>query len=300
MLESIRPALSPLPVSNVSARVALFDFDGTLSLIRSGWIDVMIPMMVEILVELKTGESESELRAIVDDFVWRLTGKETIYQMMEFADHVAKRGGKALPPLEYKKMYLDRLWVLIHNRVEDLQAGRAEPLQYLVPGARALLESLKERGLKLYLASGTDEIYMKEEARLLDVARYFDGGVYGAQDDYKSFSKKILVQRIVSSTGVRGDEIIGFGDGYVEIEEVKQVGGITVGVATTEPECRDVDAWKRQRLIGAGADYIVPNFLCHGELMTALFPTTAKTNGLQNRDRKGADAKALNDPPIEV
>ena len=108
------------------------------------------------------------------------------------------------------------------------------------------------------------------------------------------------MQRIVSSTGVRGDEIIGFGDGYVEIEEVKQVGGITVGVATTEPECRDVDAWKRQRLIGAGADYIVPNFLCHGELMTALFPTTAKTNGLQNRDRKGADAKALNDPPIEV
>jgi hypothetical protein len=130
---------------------------------------------------------------------------------------------------------------------------------------------------------------MKEEARLLDVARYFDGGVYGAQDDYKSFSKKILVQRIVSSTGVKGEEIIGFGDGSVEIEEVKQVGGVTVGVATTEPECRDVDAWKRQRLIGAGADYIVPNFLCHGELMTALFPTMADTNGLQNRDRKGAD-----------
>jgi phosphoglycolate phosphatase len=266
MLESIRPVASPSP-----ARVALFDFDGTLSLIRSGWIDVMIPMMVEILVDLKTGESESELRAIVDDFVWRLTGKETIYQMMEFADHVAQRGGKALPPLEYKKMYLDRLWVLIHNRIEDLQAGRAEPAQYLVPGARALLESLKERGLKLYLASGTDEIYMKEEARLLDVARYFDGGVYGAQDDYKSFSKKILVQRMVSSTGVRGPEIIGFGDGYVEIEEVKQVGGVTVGVATTEPECRVVDDWKRQRLIGVGADYIVPNYLCHDELIAMLF-----------------------------
>jgi phosphoglycolate phosphatase len=284
MLESIRPAASP-----ASARVALFDFDGTLSLIRSGWIDVMIPMMVEILVELKSGESESELRAIVDDFVWRLTGKETIYQMMEFADHVSKRGGNALDPLEYKKMYLDRLWVLIHSRIEDLQTGRATPEQYLVPGARALLEALKERGLKLYLASGTDEIYMKEEARLLDVARYFDGGVYGAQDDYKSFSKKILVHRIVSSTGVGGEEIIGFGDGYVEIEEVKQVGGVTVGVATTEPECRVVDAWKRQRLIGAGADYIVPNFLCLGELMAALFPTMATTGRGQNRDRQGAE-----------
>jgi len=29
--------------------VVLFDFDGTLSLIRSGWVDVMVPMMVEIL-----------------------------------------------------------------------------------------------------------------------------------------------------------------------------------------------------------------------------------------------------------
>src|SRR5580698_7290622 len=266
MLEAIRTSSSATP-----ARVALFDFDGTLSLVRSGWIDVMVPMMVQILLDLKTGESEAELRAIVDDFVWRLTGKETIYQMMEFADHVSKRGGHALDPLEYKKMYLDLLWVRIESRIADLKSGRANPEQYLVPGARALLESLKSRGLTMYLASGTDEIYMKEEARLLDVARYFDGGVYGAQDDYKSFSKKILVQRIVSSTGVRGDEIIGFGDGYVEIEEVKQVGGVAVGVASTEPECLVVDDWKRQRLIGVGADYIVPNYLAREQLLHALF-----------------------------
>ena len=38
------------------ARVALFDFDGTLSTIRSGWMDIMIPMMVEILLDLKSGE----------------------------------------------------------------------------------------------------------------------------------------------------------------------------------------------------------------------------------------------------
>jgi phosphoglycolate phosphatase len=130
---------------------------------------------------------------------------------------------------------------------------------------------LQERGLKMYLASGTDEAFMKEEARLIDVAKYFDGGVYGALDDYKSFSKKILVQRILAGADVRGEEIIGFGDGYVEIEEVKVVGGVTVGVATTEPECMVVDDWKRKRLIGVGADYIVPNFLCHTQLMEALF-----------------------------
>src|SRR6185295_19260342 len=100
MLEIIRPGASA-----ARARVALFDFDGTLSLIRSGWVDVMVPMMVGILVDLKTGESEAALDGVVRDFVWKLTGKETIYQMMEFAEQVKRRGGNALDPLEYKKMY---------------------------------------------------------------------------------------------------------------------------------------------------------------------------------------------------
>lgn len=267
MVENITPG-----VSARNARVVLFDFDGTLSLIRSGWMNVMVPMMVEILLELKSGETEDELRAVVENFVWKLTGKETIYQMIAFAEAVEARGGRALEPLVYKKMYLDRLWLKIEGRVEALRKGQADPEQYLVPGSRALLERLKERGLKMYLASGTDEIYMKEEARLLGVTQYFEGGVYGALDDYKSFSKAILIQRILSSAEFQGHQFLGFGDGYVEIEEVKKVGGVAVGVASEEPECTSVDEWKRRRLIGVGADYIVPNFLCRDELCSNLFP----------------------------
>src|ERR1700722_14797186 len=253
--------------SAAGAKVALFDFDGTLSLVRSGWMEGMVPMMVEILAGLKRGGTDAELKVVVEDFVWRLTGKETIYQMIEFASNVEQRGGKPLDPLEYKKMYLDLLWERIKSRVEELKSGHVSPEKYMVPGTRALLENLKERGLKMYLASGTDEVYMKEEARLIDVAKYFNGGVYGALDDYKSFSKKILGQGIRAGADVQGGEILGFGDGYVEIEEVKLVGGIAVGVASTEPECLVVDEWKRQRLIGVGADYIVPNYLCHAELV---------------------------------
>jgi phosphoglycolate phosphatase-like HAD superfamily hydrolase len=266
MLENITPGTSAR-----NARVVLFDFDGTLSLIRSGWMQVMVPMMVEILAELKTGETEAELQTVVEDFVWRLTGKETIYQMIALAEAIEVRGGKPLEPLAYKKMYLDGLWQKIATRVEALRKGEADPEKYLVPGSRALLEQLRGRGLTMYLASGTDEIYMKEEVRLLGITQYFDGGVYGALDDYKSFSKAILIQRILASADFQGHEFLGFGDGYVEIEEVKQVGGVTVGVATTEPECRVVDDWKRQRLIGVGADYIVPNFLCNEQLVQALF-----------------------------
>ena len=261
-------------VSAGRTRVALFDFDGTLSLIRAGWVDVMVPMMVELLLDARSGESEAEIKAVVEEFVGRLTGKQTVYQMIELADHLQKRGVRPLDPLVYKKMYLDRLWTRIEHRISELREGRCAPEKYLVPGSRALLEMLRERGYKMYLASGTDDAYMQEEARLLDVHRYF-AGVHGALDDYKSFSKAILIQRIIASAEYRGDEFLGFGDGYVEIENVKQVGGVAVGVATDEPDCVLVDPWKRERLVSVGADYIIPNFLELEQLALHLFENTA-------------------------
>jgi phosphoglycolate phosphatase len=266
MVEQLHPG-----VSAKDARVCLFDFDGTISLIRSGWMDVMVPMMVETLADCKSGETAEQLRTVVEDYVGRLTGKQTMYQMIEFADQVRARGGTPLEPLEYKRIYLDRLHEKIRGRLEELRAG-GSPEKYLVPGARALIESLQERGLKLYLASGTDQEYMRDEAHLLDVDRYFDGGVYGALDDYKSFSKKILIQRLIAGAECRGEEFLCFGDGYVEIENVKEVGGVAVGVATDEPACQVVDQWKRTRLAGVGADFIVPNFLCREQLFASLFP----------------------------
>jgi phosphoglycolate phosphatase len=267
MMERVHPR-----VTARNARVVLFDFDGTISLIRAGWVDVMTPMMVEILLDLRTGESEESLRELVVEFVGRLTGKQTMYQMIELANQVELRGGKPLDPLLYKKVYLERLHAKIAHRLEELRSGQAPPDKYLVPGSRELLEALRERGLKMYLASGTDQLYMREEADLVDVSRYFDGRVYGSLDDYKAFSKKILIQRLIASAECEGSAFLGFGDGYVEIENVKEVGGVAVGVATAEPECQKVDEWKRTRLISVGADFIIPNYLCRQELLAELFP----------------------------
>jgi len=265
MLEIIRPA------SAAHAKAAIFDFDGTLSLIRTGWMNVMIPMMVEILADLSSGETEAQLRDVVESFVWRLTGKETIYQMMALAGEVSLRGGTPLDPRAYKQRYLDRLDAVIHDRLDALRTGKCPPDRYLVPGARAFLEMLKNRGLSLYLASGTDEVFVLEEVRLLEIDCYFDGGIFGALDDLESFSKRMLVQRILKLPGMSGPSLLGFGDGYVEIEEVRTAGGVAVGVATNEPECLKVDEWKRQRLIGVGADYIIPNFLDPIAISSALW-----------------------------
>ena len=257
--------------SAASARVGLFDFDGTLSLIRAGWFDVMVPMMVETLAGLGSGESEEDLTALVEEYVGRLTGRQTIYQMIEFAGHIRARGGTPQDPVEYKHRYLDRLMDKIRHRREALRAGRADPDEMMVPGARRVLDALAERGMTLFLASGTDQPFMREEARLLRIDGYFQGGMYGALDDYENFSKRILVRRIIRESDFEGGDFLGFGDGFVEIEVVKEVGGHAVGLATDEPNCVEVDPVKRERLAGVGADWIAPNFNAHDELMAAVF-----------------------------
>ncbi len=122
----------------------------------------------------------------------------------------------------------------------------------------------------MYLASGTDDADTKAEAALLDIARYFDG-IHGALDDYRSFSKRVLIERLLADPGVRGEMMLAFGDGYVEIEEVKRAGGLAVGVATDEPECAVTNDWKRRRLIAAGADCIIANYLHLGNVLETLF-----------------------------
>lgn len=267
--------------SVVKARAVIFDFDGTLSLIRSGWMDVMVPMCVDELTALATGEPHDKLVAIVEEFVSRLTGKETIYQMMALADAVRERGGTPREPLAYKKIYLDRLALRIGHRLEDLRTRRVPPDRYLVPGARQLLESLVEHGVRLYLASGTDHADVQREAELLDIARYFGDRIFGAHDDLSKFSKALLVQQILSRAGFHARELLVFGDGYVEVEEVKKVGGTAVGLATAEPACQAIDDWKRQRLIRAGADFIIPNYLRKDELTAHVFDLNEVAPGLQ-------------------
>ena len=242
-------------------RTVLFDFDGTISLIREGWREIMVPMMVEVLADLRTGESEADLGAVVAGFVDRLTGKQTIYQMVRLCEEVKARGGVPGDPLDYKRRYHDRLLQRIDGRLRGLKDGSIPPENLMLPGSIELLENLRNRGLALYLASGTDIGYVRNEAELLSVAPYFEGRVFGALDEHKDFSKAMVIRDILHSHGVQGPELLGFGDGYVEIENVKEVGGIAIGVASDEVRRSGVNAWKRERLIRAGADLIVPEYL---------------------------------------
>jgi phosphoglycolate phosphatase len=254
-------------------RHVLFDFDGTLSLVREGWPEVMVPMMVEELAATGTGEARADLHRHCLDFVMRLNGKQTIYQMIQLAAEVRARGGQPEEPAEYKRRYHERLMSRIHARRDALRTGAARPEDFLVPGAFGLLSALRDRGLPMYLASGTDEQYVVEESALLGLAPYFGDRVYGAIDDFKSFSKKMVIDRILRENAVEGHALLAFGDGYVEIENVKAVGGTAVAVASDEAgRSGRPDAWKRDRLIGVGADVVIPDFREAAALMEYLFP----------------------------
>jgi phosphoglycolate phosphatase-like HAD superfamily hydrolase len=249
------------PVNRGNYRHVLFDFDGTLSLIREGWPQVMVPMMVEILRETGTDEDPDDLYQMVMSFVMRLTGKQTLYQMVQLREEVIKRAGRPLDPVQYKQMYHERLMKHIASRRDDLASGRAAPEDYLVPGSVDILRNLCSLGLTCYLASGTDEQYVVEEAELLDIVQYFSGGIFGAKADIKDFSKAMVIQGIFQENQVDGRRLLGFGDGYVEIDNIRSAGGTPVAVASDEANrSGKPDPWKRNRLVGTGAEIVIPDF----------------------------------------
>jgi phosphoglycolate phosphatase-like HAD superfamily hydrolase len=253
----VRRGFNPRP----EIRHVLFDFDGTLSLIREGWPDVMLPMFLEMLPR-QSADREETIRQMLFDDIMGLNGKQTIYQMMQFADRVRERGGQPREPLWYKHEYLRRLEERIKIRVAGLASGEIQPDQLLLHGSRTLLEKLAARGLTLYLASGTDEQYVLREARLLEVDQFFGPRIHGALDDYKSFSKRLVIERILRENRVPGAQLLAFGDGYVEIQNTKEAGGLAVAVASDEAHngSGNMDPWKRERLLGVGADVVIPDF----------------------------------------
>ncbi len=264
----VKPASSTCPIEIVNRdyprgpfRAAIFDFDGTLSLLRRNWQAVMIPMMVDILAETGTTETREALDQCVEEFVMRLNGKQTIYQMIQLVEEVQRRSGVAREPLAYKHQYHDLLWVQVGERVASVREGRVLADSQMVHGSRSILQRLQEQGMALYLASGTDITYVRDEVAVLGLDSFFGEHVYGAIDDYKNFSKAMILQQMIRDAGFAGHEIVGFGDGFVEIEEIKKVGGLAIGVASEEEEGRTgINTWKRDRLIRAGADMIIGDY----------------------------------------
>ena len=257
-MEIITPPVSNVAL-NTARRYALFDFDGTISLIREGWQGIMIPYFIDVLRQTPQAEDAKTIEEIVTTFVDRLTGKQTIFQCIKLDEEVVQRGGSKTDPGIYKAEYLHRLGDRIKSRLEDLRGG-GDPGQYLVPGSVRFLELLQEAKYNLYLASGTDAADVLAEAKLLGLDRHFGTHIYGARENETACSKEAVIKQIIAENNLTGAELVSFGDGFVEIELVAKIGGYAVGVATDEVRRQGVNQHKRKRLLEAGAAMIIPDF----------------------------------------
>lgn len=253
----------------LNIRHAIFDHDGTISTLREGWEHIMQPMMMKAILGKQFQDADEALYhkvySRVVDFIDKTTGIQTLVQMKGLIDLVREFGlvpaDQILDEFGYKEIYNNELLKMVREREAKLSHGELSLEDFTLKNAVLLLEKMYKAGVKLYLASGTDEEDVKNEARILGYDYLFEGGIYGAVGDVTKEAKKIVLDRILDTIGNSGNgQVAAFGDGPVEIRETRKRGGLTIGIASNELKRHSLNQSKRSRLIKAGADIIIPDF----------------------------------------
>lgn len=248
---------------------AIFDNDGTISTFRQGWEYIMAPMMVRAILGDRyddAGETTlKKVRSAVDDLIDKTTGIQTLRQMLHLGELVREFGfvaeGDILDAHGYKEIYNEDLIAMVRRREAKLRRGEISTDDLSIKNAIPFLKVLYEKGIRLWLTSGTDTADVRHEAEVLGYAYLFEERIFGATGDIDAEAKKMVLDSILDSIG-KDDaaSIITFGDGPVEIRETHKRGGLTAGVASNELRRYGLNPSKRTRLIKAGADIVIPDF----------------------------------------
>jgi rfaE bifunctional protein kinase chain/domain len=253
---------------DLAIKHCIFDHDGTLSTLREGWEQIMETMMLRAVLGTQhdtVDDAEFErVRDSVKQIIDRTTGIQTLVQMVGLADLVRHFGyvpaGEVLDEHGYKHIFNTELLKRVRGRINKLTTSELQSEDFQIKNAALLLAELHRRGIKLYLASGTDEADAIAEAEAMGYAHYFEGRIYGAVGDINVEAKKIVLEKIIREHNLSGHEFATIGDGPVEIRETQRRGGLCVGVASDELRRFGLNLSKRKRLIRAGANLIVPDY----------------------------------------
>lgn len=251
---------------------ALFDFDGTISLLREGWEGIMAPMMADAICA--GAPPTPEIEEQVSRYIEESTGLQTILQMERLAEMVREHAltpeEDILTPKAYKARFNERLMEPVNSRLADLESGRKQAADFTVAGAVAFIQALLDRGLAMHIFSGTDRADVRHEAERLGVAHCFEA-IWGALDTYEAYSKDKVLTELLDARGLEGPAVLVVGDGPVEIERAKAHGCFALGVASDEKRGSGWSPDKRERLLRAGADVLIPDFKESGDLLNYLF-----------------------------
>ncbi len=240
---------------------AVFDFDGTLSGLRAGWESVMGPLMCQLI----PGDPE-EVQALVSRYIDESTGIQTIHQMRWLAGEIERRGGRAEDPWTYKDEYNRRLMREVQRRRDAVDSGEEPAGTYRIPGGIEFLTALRERGVPLYAASGTDTADVRAEAKVLGLDGFFRE-IRGAERNTDRCSKEAVLRDLVKP----GSRLLVVGDGKVEIALGREAGALTLGIASQDvPGCTssEYNMQKYRRLKNAGAHAVAADFTEWREILS--------------------------------
>ena len=260
------------PISGRRLSHVVFDFDGTLSWLRHGWPDLMLEIFRRNLPR-REGETDAAVDDLLRGIVLGMNGDPTLLQVIRFAALARERGGHPPEPEAMRREYQERLDAEIAARTALIAAGRAKPEDFVVFGARPLLEWLQRAGRTLVILSGTQVERVQEEAKILQLAPFFGAHVYGSSGDPLKFSKRDVLRRLLAEEGIAGENLLSFGAGPVEIAATKELGGVAFAVCSDERENGSgrMDEYKRRQLLAAGADAALPDFRDAVALLEGIF-----------------------------
>lgn len=260
--------------------VAIFDLDGTISTLRVGWDEVMRRRMIEFIAgdRLATLSSHQlfELNEQVEQIIEHTTGVQTVVQMEEMYrllqkyDFVPKDRRKT--PAQYKDIYAQEIREHVAERFDRFKRGILNLDDLTMKGAIAFITHLRNKGTTVYLASGTDDKDVKHETNVLGYATLFNGGIYGSVGDLANDPKSLVMRLAKKQVGSDSSfgEVVVFGDGPVEIREAKKAGFLSVGIVSDERQRFGINKAKRERLILAGSDLLMPDYSWSSDLARAL------------------------------
>jgi len=266
------------PYDGRGLRAALFDFDGTISLERDGWPNLMVACNAAALHQAVPGMSYKDAIEWAIHDIEETIGIPTYMQMKRLAAYIEAMGGKPRTPAEYKAIYNEQLLNMVEKKRKDVDDGKIRRSELLVPGSEEFIRYLR---VPLYVASGTDIKPVRESIVFLGLGGYFDGEkiVAATADNPEQCAKQMVVKKLVREKNLREGELLGIGDGRPELENTRDQGGVCVGVLTPDSSFYDNGMYKshftveqkRERLLEAGAHVLVPDFSCARALIEVLF-----------------------------
>jgi len=254
--------------SGKSLTVGLFDFDGTISDERVGWPNLAVPNNVAYLIAMSSPHMDhKQAEEIVVTEIEQTIGIPTYLQMKRLCSILEDHGytGPKLDPKMLKDSYNDALVGMVESRRAKLKTGELTMDDMRIDGAMQLLTELQKRLANgIYLASGSDLDAVTESVEHLGYSQFFPrdrimaAGSLGPEDD----AKEVVLGRMTGEMGLRGEEIVTFGDGFPEMLYTYRAGGVGVGVLSRDESHYEhlghfTIEQKKQRLLDAGAHILV-------------------------------------------